>query len=160
MYAKDTRPFFLRWASRLLSFIRGYFLTVGILTTVLVGALFYMFAKGKPASSHRTPLAADAKVVLHLKLAGILQEKSEDTGFWQELISQATGKKYGPDLLSLQHQLDIATHDPRVVGLFVENGSLDGSYPALETLRKALSRFVAKKKRTFACAVGTYGLCG
>ncbi len=145
MQTQDNRPFFLRWISRLLFLIRAYFFTVGILTTVLFGSLFYMIAKGKSAL-HRTPLASDAKVVLHLKLEGALQEKSEDGGFWQDLISQATGKKSGPDLLSLCHQLDVASQDPRVVGLFIENEGLEGSYPALETLRGALSRFEATKK--------------
>ncbi len=142
----DTRPFFLRWASRLFALIRGYFFTVGILTTVLVGALFYMLAKGKSTTGHHPPLASDAKVVLHLKLEGLLQEKSEDLGFWQDIVSQATGKKYGPDVLALQHQIDMAAQDPRIVGLFVENGSIEGSYPVLETLRSAFLRFTATKK--------------
>ena len=130
--------------------LRGYFVVVGVLVTIILfwGALSIPTAKpNRPIT-----LPEDERVLLELPLEGPILQAGGERGIWQRLMGDYWGQKPGPYILDVRHVLRKAKDDPRVTGIFLRLHHLTGSLSDFSELRRLLFDFKASGKPIHAWA--------
>ena len=132
----------------MLRFIKGFFITIGVLTSLIIVVGLAMAFKEEKAP------AEPANVVLALDLSKKVAEQSEPSALDMALEEPST-----PSLLDIIGVLDRAKDDPHVKGLMARFDSGDYSTAQAQEIRAALARFRAAGKFTYAFAT-SYGNFG
>lgn len=153
------RSWLRRFFSSMWRAIRSYFVLVGILSTVAAVLLTVIVVHAISVESTRpgkTPkaIAEGKSLILHLKLDGAILERTP--GFEEEFLTTFFGKSPGIYLPDLRQSLRQAAENIRVVGAFLEIGSIKGSLADLSELRDIISEFRDGGKEVYSWfAVGS-----
>ena len=126
---------------KLVGFIKGYFLFVGLLVTLCVLSLLFVSNKKK-----RLTVSPTDPIVLHLKLQGEVTE-SNDGHPLEQFLDSYVQTKQEINILALEQTLEQAAKDNRVKGLFVEVGYLKGGSALISEVRNAFKRFKTSGKK-------------
>lgn len=118
---------------------------VGIFTLLMFSVMFSVFAvlgESKPNLSKNS--------ILHIELKGTLQERAEEEDPFADLFGDGELSVQG--LEELVSAINEAKTNDKVIGIYLDGGTLMGDFASLEALRKALVDFKTSKKFVVAYA--------
>lgn len=130
---------------KLLKIIKGYFLIVGILTTLICFSLVVILKQNLKVVS-QTKTIEDSALV-HVKWEGSLLEGQNEQNPFSLNISELLNPSRDLYLPQVESFLEQLNRDNKVKGLLIELGSLQGSLALFSELRDALRRFKEESKK-------------
>ncbi|MFT4736049.1 MAG: protease-4 [Cyclobacteriaceae bacterium] len=133
-----------------MAFLRNLLATVVGLFLFFFIAFFIFAAIIASAGQEPTPTVSDNSV-LHLKLSGLVQERTIDDPLQDLLSDYSTRPNSLQDMLSA---LQYAKDDDRISGIYMEPLFLSAGYASLEEIRTAILDFKTSGK--FVYAYGEY----
>jgi protease-4 len=134
------------------NFIKLTFATIlGIFISVTLGILILFGVIGAIINASQSDPTLQSNSVYQIELNGVLVERSEDNPF-SSLLGEATGMKE-ESVLGLDdvlRNIEKAKKEPKIVGIYLNGGSLNGGWAAIKAIRDALIDF--KKAGKFVVA--------
>lgn len=118
---------------------------VGLFTFVMCSVMFCVFA----ALGKSTPSLSENSI-LHIQLKGTLQERAEEENPFAELFGNGELTVQGLD--KLVAAINEAKTNDKVIGIYLDGGTMMGDFASLGALRKALVDFKTSKKFVVAYA--------
>ena len=124
-----------------LATVTGLVITIGLVVLLFLGIFSSM--------SQKKEVKIKDESVLHLKLNYSLKDRTED-----DIMDIIGALQYGMDkpvgLIALMNQIDHASTDPKIEGIFMDLTMIDAGYAKLTELRNAIIRFKESGKFVIA----------
>ena len=143
----------------ILKYTLGCFLAMLIMGAIIFVSFLTMIAGMAAMDSTTKPVQKGS--VLHIQVAGILDERTQNSNPFAALIGNENAESQGLD--QLKTALRVAADNDNIVGLYLEGGIPSADYACLQELHQALLQF--KKSGKFVVSYadqytqGSYYLC-
>lgn len=143
----------------ILKYTLGCFLAMLIMGAIIFVSFLSMIAGMAAMDSTTKPVQKGS--VLHIQVAGILDERTQNSNPFAALIGNENAESQG--LNQLKTALRVAADNDNIVGLYLEGGIPSADYACLQELHQALLQF--KKSGKFVVSYadqytqGSYYLC-
>ncbi len=143
----------------ILKYTLGCFLAMLIMGAIIFVSFLTMIAGMAAMDSTTKPVEKGS--VLHIKVAGMLDERSQESNPFAALIGNSNVESQGLD--QLKTALRVAAENDKIAGLYLEGGIPSADYACLQELHQALLQF--KKSGKFIVSYadqytqGSYYLC-
>ena len=126
---------------------------VGIIITSFIGMILFFAIIGVMAGSAEKTVKVESNAVYKLELNGQLLERSEDDPF-SGLFAKSMGrsKETNIGLDDVLANIEKATEDENIKGIYLQAGTLSGGYASIKEIRDALVNF--KKSGKFIVSYG------
>lgn len=143
----------------ILKYTLGCFLAMLIMGAIVFVSFLTMIAGMAAMDSTTKPVEKGS--VLHIKVAGMLDERSQDSNPFAALIGNENAESQGLD--QLKTALRVAAENDKIAGLYLEGGVPSADYACLQELHQALLQFKKSDKFIVSYAdqytQGSYYLC-
>lgn len=143
----------------ILKYTLGCFLAMLIMGAIIFVSFLSMIAGMAAMDSTTKPVQKGS--ILHIQVAGVLDERTQDSNPFAALIGNSNIASQGLD--QLKTALRVAADNDDIVGLYLEGGVPSADYACLQELHQALLQF--KKSGKFIVSYadqytqGAYYLC-
>ena len=143
----------------ILKYTLGCFLAMLIMGAIIFVSFLTMIAG--MAAMGETTKPVEKGSVLHIQVAGVLDERTQDSNPFAALLGNKNAGSQGLD--QLKTALRVAAENDNIVGLYLEGGVPSADYACLQELHQALLQF--KKSGKFVVSYadqytqGSYYLC-
>ena len=143
----------------ILKYTLGCFLAMLIMGAIIFVSFLTMIAGMAAMDSTTKPVEKGS--VLHIQVAGVLDERTQDSNPFAALMGNSNIATQGLD--QLKTALRVAAENDNIVGLYLEGGIPSADYACLQELHQALLQF--KKSGKFVVSYadqytqGSYYLC-
>ena len=143
----------------ILKYTLGCFLAMLIMGAIIFVSFLTMIAGMAAMDSTTKPVEKGS--VLHIQVAGVLDERMQDSNPFAALLGNKNAGSQGLD--QLKTALRVAAENDNIVGLYLEGGVPNADYACLQELHQALLQF--KKSGKFVVSYadqytqGSYYLC-
>lgn len=143
----------------ILKYTLGCFLAMLIMGAIIFVSFLTMIAGMAAMDSTTKPVEKGS--VLHIQVAGVLDERTQDSNPFAALMGNSNIATQGLD--QLKTALRVAAENDNIVGLYLEGGVPSADYASLQELHQALLQF--KKSGKFVVSYadqytqGSYYLC-
>lgn len=143
----------------ILKYTLGCFLAMLIMGAIIFVSFLTMIAG--MAAMGETTKPVEKGSVLHIQVAGVLDERTQNSNPFATLLGNKNAESQGLD--QLKTALRVAAENDNIVGLYLEGGVPSADYACLQELHQALLQF--KKSGKFVVSYadqytqGSYYLC-